>query len=74
MFDRFYQVDRARSQERADQNPDTRSDSDASGSGLGLSIVQWIARAHGGDVCLTSELGVGTTFEVRLPLIADGSR
>jgi len=36
------------------------------GSGLGLSIVQWIAQVHGGEVRVESTLGVGTTFEVRL--------
>lgn len=71
VFDRFFQVDRARSQERAEQDHSARLDLEASGSGLGLSIVQWIARAHGGDVSVTSELGSGTTFEVRLPLITE---
>jgi signal transduction histidine kinase len=36
------------------------------GSGLGLSIAQWIARLHGGEVALV-ELGVGKAFELRLP-------
>jgi signal transduction histidine kinase len=37
------------------------------GTGLGLSIVKQIAEAHGGRVSVRSELGHGTTFEVRLP-------
>ncbi len=37
------------------------------GSGLGLSIVQSIARAYGGAVSAESELGRGTTIRVRLP-------
>ncbi len=38
------------------------------GIGLGLAITKTIVDAHGGDVSATSELGKGTSFEVRLPL------
>lgn len=38
------------------------------GVGLGLAFVQWIARAHGGEVRVRSRVGQGTTFEVRIPL------
>lgn len=57
LFDRFYRVDKVR----------TRNDEEeqASGSGLGLSIVHWIAQAHGGKVNVESKVGEGTTFEVR---------
>ena len=54
VFERFYRVDRARSRETG-------------GTGLGLSIVRHVAENHGGRVAVTSELGVGTRFEVRLP-------
>jgi signal transduction histidine kinase len=37
------------------------------GTGLGLPIALRIAQAHGGDLSLESELGVGTTVTVRLP-------
>jgi signal transduction histidine kinase len=54
VFDRFYRVDRARGNAEG-------------GAGLGLSICRWIARAHGGDISLTSEAGRGTNVQVRLP-------
>jgi len=54
IFDRFYRVAKTRN-----LNQD--------GSGLGLSIAKWIVQAHGGEIRVTSELGVGTTFVVNLP-------
>lgn len=54
LFDRFA---------RGEQ-PDT---SRPSGAGLGLSIVQAIARAHGGSVHVSSSLGVGSTFGLDIP-------
>ncbi len=42
------------------------------GSGLGLMIAHQIVSDHGGSVEALSELGVGSTFRVRLPLLASG--
>jgi signal transduction histidine kinase len=38
------------------------------GSGLGLSLVQHIAQAHGGDVAVDSAPGAGSKFTITLPL------
>jgi two-component system phosphate regulon sensor histidine kinase PhoR len=54
LFERFYRVDRARSRELG-------------GIGLGLAIVKHLARAHGGEVTVTSELGKGSAFAIELP-------
>jgi signal transduction histidine kinase len=55
IFDRFYRVDQARN----------RMDG---GSGLGLSIVQALVKAHGGRIAVRSVPGSGSTFSVFLPL------
>jgi len=55
IFNRFFRVDKVRSRE-------------IGGSGLGLSIVQWIVNAHHGRIEVTSKLGEGSCFTVMLPL------
>jgi signal transduction histidine kinase len=55
VFDRFYRADHARSRE-------------SGGAGLGLAIGRWIAEAHGGEICVESKLGEGSTFQVKIPL------
>lgn len=39
------------------------------GTGLGLAICRNLARAMGGDVCVESEIGTGSSFVIDLPLI-----
>ena len=55
VFERFYRGEKTRAREEG-------------GSGLGLSIVQGLARAQGGDVAIRSVEGMGTTVTVWLPV------
>lgn len=54
IFERFYRTDRARSRE-------------IGGTGLGLAIVKHLARLHGGEISVSSNVGKGTVFTVELP-------
>lgn len=47
--------------------------SNASGAGLGLSIVRRIITAHGGDIVVESAVGHGSSFRVTLPLGEGGT-
>jgi two-component system sensor histidine kinase BaeS len=42
--------------------------SSSAGSGLGLTISRDLVEAHGGSISIASDVGTGTTVEVRLPL------
>lgn len=55
VFDRFYQVDKSRA---GDQQHS---------AGLGLAIAREIVQAHGGELSLLSEVGLGSQFRVILP-------
>ncbi|WP_166244371.1 sensor histidine kinase [Paenibacillus turpanensis] len=54
IWERFFKVDRGRSKKYG-------------GTGLGLAIVKRLVELHDGTISVHSELGRGTTFEVRIP-------
>ncbi len=58
VFDRFFRCDHSRSQE---------------GCGLGLSFARSVARAHGGDITVRSEVSQGSTFTGVLPVTLNTS-
>jgi two-component system heavy metal sensor histidine kinase CusS len=60
VFDRFFRVDSSRSQH-------------SGGTGLGLAIVQSIALLHGGNVEISSQLGLGTRVTLHMPASSSSS-
>jgi signal transduction histidine kinase len=65
-FDRFHRGARGQGEPR-DQRSAAPDGGGATGSGLGLSIVQAIAAAHGGYARLRSAPGAGTTVDIWIP-------
>lgn len=61
LFERFYRADPSRRQTRGNN------------SGLGLAIVEWIVRLHGGTITVASDVGKGSCFCVQIPLDAISS-
>ena len=62
IFERFFRGDKSRQRIAS-----------TTGTGLGLSICQAIVTAHGGEILVESEEGVGTTMTVRFPVIVEQS-
>jgi two-component system OmpR family sensor kinase len=60
VFERFFRTDASRSRS-------------SGGVGLGLSIVDAVVRAHGGEATASSGVGEGTTIRLQLPLAAERS-
>ena len=58
IFERYYRIHRGRS-------------TDVHGFGIGLSYVKQVIEAHEGVIRVESEVGVGTTFTVMIPLVKD---
>ncbi len=58
VFDRFFRCEHSRSQE---------------GCGLGLSFARSVARAHGGDITVTSESSQGSSFTSTFPIISSAA-
>ena len=54
IFERFYRADWSRAK-------------DIEGVGLGLNLAKWILDHHGGDIYVTSEVGKGSDFGLRVP-------
>jgi len=48
---------------------DTRRNRETKGTGLGLSIAKNLTEMMGGEIFVTSDYGVGSTFSVELPLV-----
>lgn len=58
IWNRFYQADPSRTPSSVPEK---------SGCGLGLSMVRWIVKAHGGQIHVSSAVGKGTEFSFSFP-------
>jgi signal transduction histidine kinase len=58
LFERFQQVGRERMEQQ--------------GAGVGLTIAKELICLHDGDIAVESEVGAGSTFTVRLPVVQEG--
>jgi two-component system, OmpR family, sensor kinase len=67
IFERFFRLDPARTQERRDLGTLDLAAAAASGAGLGLAIARWIADAHEGRLVLLQSDASGSTFALFLP-------
>jgi signal transduction histidine kinase/ligand-binding sensor domain-containing protein/DNA-binding response OmpR family regulator len=65
IFDRFYQVDASQTREQA-RLPDGQE-----GTGIGLALTKELVELHYGSISVSSEVGKGTEFTVRLLLGKD---
>jgi signal transduction histidine kinase len=56
IFDQFYQIDESTKRRYG-------------GTGLGLALVKEIVKVHNGEISLTSNIGEGSTFQIKLPAV-----
>ncbi|MGL5646375.1 MAG: sensor histidine kinase [Clostridium sp.] len=61
IFKRFYRVDKERTK-------------DFNSTGLGLAITKEIIDAHNGEIYVSSEVNVGTSFTIKLPIYKEGEK
>jgi len=61
IFERFYRADSSRAK-------------DIEGVGLGLNLAKWILDHHGGEISVSSEVGKGSDFGLRVPAFPSMSK